>query len=157
VSAAGVVSTVAEENLRSNGIMLSPDGRTLYVTNQTVVLAFDVRSDGSTGNRRDFGNLNGDDGGDGMAIDAEGRLYVTGNAGVHVLSPAGAYLGLIPTKRRPITMAFAGADKRYIYVPQIGVVGPDGQSWTTPEGIRTIGMTMYRLPMLAAGFAGRPK
>jgi hypothetical protein len=157
VSSDGRVSVVAEDNLRSNGIMLSPDGRTLYVTNVTEVLAFDVRPDGSTRNRRVFTELNGDDGGDGMAIDSEGRLYVTANAGVHVIGPDGDYLGLIPTRRRPITIAFSGPEKRHVYVPQVGVVGPDGQPWTTPEGIRTIGMTIYRLPMLATGFNGRPK
>src|SRR6185295_5756914 len=81
VSSAGVVSTVADQDIRSNGIMLSPDGKTLYVTNNTVVLAFDVKADGSTANRRDFGGLDGDEGGDGMAVDSEGRLYVTGAKG----------------------------------------------------------------------------
>jgi gluconolactonase len=157
VSPTGVVSTVADQNIRSNGIMLSPDGRTLYVTNNTVVLAFDVRADGSTANRRDFGTLNGDDGGDGMAVDSEGRLYVTGNLGVHVLSPRGEHVGMIPTPRRPITVAFAGTDKRLLYAPQMGAVGPDGKSWTTPEGIRNTAMTIYRLPMLAQGYLGRPK
>ena len=89
VSPAGVVSTVADQDIRSNGIMLSPDGKTLYVTNNTVVLAFDVKADGSTANRRDFGGLDGDDGGDGMAVDSEGRLYVTGAKGVHVLVAEG--------------------------------------------------------------------
>jgi gluconolactonase len=157
VSPAGVVSTVAEQDIRSNGIMLSPDGRTLYVTNNTVVLAFDVRADGSTANRREFGALNGDDGGDGMAVDAEGRLYVTGNLGVHVLSPRGEHLGMIPTPRRAITVAFAGPDKRTLYAPQMGAVGPDGKPWTTPEGIRNTAMTIYRLPMLSQGYEGRPK
>jgi gluconolactonase len=157
VSAEGVVSTVEDQNLRSNGIMLSRDGRTLYVTNNTVVLAFDVGRDGMTSNRRDFGTLNGDNGGDGMAIDADGRLYVTGSAGVHVLSSAGQYLGLIPTPRRPITVAFSGPDKRTLYVPQIGALGPDGQPWETPEGIRNIAMTVYTLTMEARGYAGRPK
>ena len=153
----GVVQTVAEENLRSNGIMLSADGQTLYVTNSTVVLAFDIGPDGTTSNRRDFGSLNGDNGGDGMAIDAEGRLYVTANAGIHVLSPEGEHLGMIPAPRRPITIAFSGPDKRTIYVPMIGAVGPDGQAWTTPEGIRNTGMTIYRMDMLAQGYQGRPK
>jgi gluconolactonase len=157
VNPAGVVSTVADQNLRSNGITLSPDGRTLYVTNDKVVLAFDVRADGGTSNRRDFGTLNGDDGGDGMAIDSEGRLYVTGNLGVHVLSPRGEHLGMIPTPRRGITLAFSGADKRTLYVPQMGAVGPDGKAWTTPEGIRNTAMTIYRLSMLAQGYKGRPK
>lgn len=153
----GVVSTVAEEDIRTNGIMLSRDGRTLYVTNSSEVVAFDVRSDGTTRNRRVFGTLDGDDGGDGMAIDAEGRLYVTANAGVHVLARDGDYLGLIPTPRRPITVAFSGAEKRMLYVPMMGAVGPDGTPWTTPEGVRNTAMTIYRLPMRAQGFAGRPK
>jgi gluconolactonase len=157
MSPVGVVSTVADQDIRSNGIMLSPEGRTLYVTNNTVVLAFDVRADGSTANRRDFASLNGDDGGDGMAVDSEGRLYVTGSRGVHVLSPRGEYLGLIPAPRRPITLAFSGADKRTLYAPQMGAVGPDGKAWATPEGIRNTAMTIYRLPMLAQGYKGRPK
>jgi len=157
VSPAGVVSTVADQDIRSNGIMLSPDGRTLYVTNNTLVVAFDVRADGSTANRRDFGTLNGDDGGDGMAVDGEGRLYVTGNLGVHVLSSRGEHLGMIPTPRRSITVAFSGPDKTTLYAPQMGAVGPDGKAWTTPEGIRNTAMTIYRLPMLAQGYKGRPK
>jgi gluconolactonase len=158
VNAEGVVSTVAEkDSIRSNGIMLSPDGRTLYVTNNTEVVAFDDASDGSTSNRRVFGSLDGDNGGDGMAVDGAGRLYVTGAAGVHVLSPSGQHLGLIPTPRRAITLAFSGPDKKTLYAPQMGAVGPDGKAWATPQGIRNTAMTIYRLPMLAQGYEGRPK
>jgi gluconolactonase len=157
VSAERVVTTIEDQNLRSNGIMLSPDGKTLYVTNNTVVLAFDVQPDGSARNRRDFGALNGDGGGDGMAVDSAGRLYVTGNLGVHVLSPEGKHLGMIPTARRPITLAFSGPDRRTLYVPQLGAVGPDGKAWATPEGIRNTAMTIYRIQMLSEGVKGRPK
>ena len=157
VNADGVVNTVADQDLRSNGIMLSPDGRTLYVTNVTTVLAFDVRADGGTSNRRTFATLSGDDGGDGMAVDSEGRLYVTANAGIHVLSPRGEHLGLIPTPRRPITIAFSGPQKKTLYVPQSGAIGPDGKPWTTPEGIRNTAMSIYTISVLAEGFKGRPK
>jgi gluconolactonase len=157
VSAEGVVTKVEDQNLRSNGIMLSRDGKTLYVTNDTVVLAFDVRSDGSTANRRDFGSLQGDNGGDGMAIDSEGRLYVTGNMGVHVFTERGQHLGMMPTPRRPITLAFSGPDKKTLYVPMMGAVGPDGKVWETPMGVRNTAMTIYRIPMLAEGYKGRPK
>lgn len=157
VNAEGVVSTIADTDIRTNGIMLSPDGRTLYVTNGTVVVAFDVQRDGTATNRRDFGSLDGDNGGDGMAIDSTGRLYVTGASGVHVLSPRGEHLGLIPTPRRPITIAFSGPDKKTLYAPMMGAVGPDGKAWTTPEGIRNIAMTMYTLPMISQGYMGRPK
>ena len=157
VNPSGVVSTVADQDIRSNGIMLSPDGKTLYVTNNTSVLAFDVKADGTTANRRDFGGLDGDDGGDGMAVDSEGRLYVTAAKGVHVLSPRGEHLGLIPTPRRPITLAFSGQDKKTLYVPQTGAVGPDGKAWATPETIRNTAMTIYTLAMQSQGFKGRPK
>ena len=42
-----------------NGIILSPDEKTLYVTNGGVVLAFDVQADGSLTNQREFGMLRG--------------------------------------------------------------------------------------------------
>ena len=83
--AKGKVEVVEDQNLRPNGLILSRDGRVLYVSNDTGVVAFDVRADGGTANRRDFGGLGGDKGGDGMAIDSEGRVYVTAAEGVHVV------------------------------------------------------------------------
>jgi gluconolactonase len=157
VNAQGVISTVADQDIRTNGLMLSTDGRTLYVTNVTTVLAFDVQPDGSTRNRREFGSLNGDTGGDGMAIDSAGRLYVSAASGVHVLSPRGEHLGLIPTPRVPISIAFAGPQKRTLYVAQMGAVGPDGRPWATPAGVRNTAMTIYRINMVSEGFKGRPK
>ena len=157
VDAEGNVAVVEDKNLRPNGLQLSPDMRTLYVTNNTNIVAFDVAADGSTRNRHDFGTLDGDTGGDGMAIDAAGRLYVTAAKGVHVLGPDGKHLGLIPTPRHPITIAFSGADKKTLYVGQMGVVGPDGKDWVTPTGVRNVAMTLYRIDMVAEGFKGRPK
>jgi gluconolactonase len=157
VNPEGKVITVEDKNLVSNGIMLSRDGKTLYVTNNTVVIAFEVAKDGTTGKRRDFVSLNGDNGGDGMAIDNDGRLYITGSKGIHVASEKGEYLGLIPTRRRPITLAFAGTDKSVLYAPSMGAVGPDGKAWATPDGTRNTAMTVYRIRMQSHGFAGRPK
>jgi len=157
VNSAGTVLTVADKNIFSNGIMLSPDGKTLYVTNNTVVLAFDVHRDGSTGNRRDFASLGKDHGADGMTVDSEGRLYVTAAGGIHVFSPKGKELGVIQTHRYPISLAFSGPDKKTLYAASMGAVGPDGKAFTTPKGVRNTSMTIYKVGMEAQGYMGRPK
>jgi gluconolactonase len=157
VDATGIVSVVENKDLKPNGIMLDAANKVLYVTNVTEVLAFDVLPDGTAKNRRVFGAIDGDTGADGMAIDADGRLYVTARAGVHVLGKDGTHLGLIPTPRAPITLTFAGKDKHMLVVGTMGVVGPDGKPWSTPPGVRNVAMTIYRIPMVSHGFAGRPK
>jgi gluconolactonase len=153
---AGGSVTSLGDNIRSNGIMLSPDEKTLYVTNGGTILAFDIQADGSVNNRRDFGKLQ-DGNGDGMAIDAAGRLYVTSAPGVQVFSPDGKYLGTIPTPRNPISVAFSGADKKTLYIVGSGATGPDGKEFTTPAGVRNNAKTIYKIPMQAQGYAGRAK
>jgi gluconolactonase len=147
----GLVTTVADD-IRSNGIMLSPDERTLYVTNGPMILAFDVQPDGSVRNRRDFGRLQGDGSGDGMAVDAGGRLYVTAGYTVQVFSPQGQHLGVIPTPRQVITAAFTGPGKKTLFVVGHGAVGADGVEKTDRPA-----KTLYKISMLAEGFSGRAK
>ena len=156
VNAAGKVTSLGD-NIRANGIMLSPDETIVYVTNGAVILAFDIQADGTTTHRRDFATLEAGGGGDGMAIDSAGRLYVTSGPGVQVLSPEGKFLGLIPTPRSVISVAFSGPDKKTLYVVGSGASGPDGKEFTTPEGVRNNAKTIYKLPMLASGFRGRAK
>lgn len=156
VNAAGRVTSLGE-NIRANGIMLSPDERVLYVTNGGSILAFDVQADGSVTNRRDFATLEAGGNGDGMAIDAGGRLYVTSQSGVQVFDRDGKYLGLIPTPRNAISVAFAGRDKKTLYIVGSGALGADGKEFITPEGVRNNAKTLYKLSMLAQGFKGRAK
>jgi gluconolactonase len=156
VNAAGRVASLGD-NIRANGIMLSPDERVLYVTNGSSILAFDVQTDGSVANRREFATLQAGGTGDGMAVDAAGRLYVTSQPGVQVFGRGGAYLGLIPTPRNAISVAFAGRDKKTLYVVGSGALGADRKEFTTPEGVRNNAKTIYKLPMLAEGFKGRAK
>lgn len=156
VSPSGKVSPIGE-NLRPNGITLSKDEKFLYVTNGPVIVAFDVQPDGSVKNQREFGKLEGGGAGDGMVIDSDGRLYVTTNPGIQVLSPEGKYLGLIPTPRASITTAFSGPGKKTLYVGTMGAVGPDGKEVQTPPGVRNVAMTLYTIPMVAQGFKGRAK
>jgi sugar lactone lactonase YvrE len=74
----GVVTRYGE-NITPNGIILSADEKTLYVTNGPALAAFDVQPDGSLTNQREFARLEGGGNGDGSAIDAAGRIYVTTN------------------------------------------------------------------------------
>jgi gluconolactonase len=156
VNAGGLVSSLGD-NIRANGIMLSPDETVVYVTNGGTILAFDVQADGGVANRRDFATLEGGGNGDGMAIDAMGRLYVTSPPGVQVFSRDGRYLGLIPTPRNAISVAFSGRNKQTLYVVGSGALGADGKEFITPEGVRNNAKTIYKLPMLAEGFKGRAK
>ena len=145
------------DDLRTNGVMLSRDEKIVYVTNGNAIVAFDILPDGGVTNRRNFATLEAGGNGDGMAIDGEGRLYVTSAPGVQVFSSEGKYLGLIPTPRSAISVAFSGPGKRTLYIVGSGALGPDGQEFTTPDGVRNNAKTIYRLPMIAAGFSGRPK
>jgi len=131
-----------------NGVLLSRDERTLYLndTRGEYMIAFDVQRDGTLTNRRNFAKYEGvvknadgslNSGADGLAIDSEGRLYVAAVNGVQVFGGDGKHLGTIPVSRVPQNIAFAGKDKRTLYIVGRGAA--------------------YRLQMLAQGFAGRAK
>ena len=156
LSPKGQVSSFGE-NLRTNGIMLSTNGKTLYVTNGPAIAAFDVQPDGSVKNQREFAKLDGGVNGDGMAIDAAGRLYDATNPGVQVFSPEGKFLGLIPTPRNSISVAFSGPGKQVLYAACLGALGPDGKEITTRPGVRNTAMSIYKIQMVAQGYKGRPK
>jgi len=156
VGPSGGVKSLGDD-LRTNGVMLSRDETIVFVTNGNVIVAFDTLPDGRVTNRRNFATLEAGGNGDGMAIDDEGRLYVTSAQGVQVLSADGKYLGLIPTPRPAISVAFSGPEKRTLYIVGSGALGPDGQEFKTPDGVRNNAKTIYRLPMIAGGFRGRAK
>jgi len=154
--------TRIDQNLRTNGITLSPDEKQLYVTNGGTIAVFDIGADGKATNQREFAKLEGQGANaDGMTIDTEGRLYVTVNAGsmqgVQVLDKTGKYLGVIPTPRQPITLAFSGPDKKMLYIGGMGATSLGGQQIQFGPGVRATSMTVYKIPMQAQGFKGRAK
>ena len=163
---ASVVKVFSHPVERINGVVLSPDEKTLYVATQSRVAkttlsaadlakeggeylwAFDVQPDGTLTNHRNFAkyqvvterpNATPDlrFGGDGLTVDAEGRVYAATAAGIQVFTAQGQHLGTIPVSRNPNNLAFAGPDKKTLYIVARGAV--------------------YRVPMLAQGYKGRAK
>ncbi len=132
------------ENLRTNGVILSTDEKRVYVTNGTTLVAFDVNADGSLTNQREFAPLEGG-GGDGMAVDSAGRIFVTGAAGIHVIGPDGKHLGVIPTPRGVIATAIGGVDKKTLFA----VASIRLENGRNAEVIS--------IPLLTQGFKGRAK
>lgn len=153
ISHDGETTMVYQPEAFTNGVTTSPDGSTLYVTDMRNVIGVAL-DNGVNGETSLFATLDEDTegfGGDGMAVDADGRLYVTGDAGIYVFAPDGTKLGVIPVPRRAITLAFAGADRRTLYVGAMGAPTPEGEDWVPPGDERNVAMTVYKLPMLAAG------
>ena len=152
-AADGTVTRVADVATFTNGVAVSPDGKVLYTTHGKDILAFDVAADGTAGNQRTFATVRDTAGfgADGLAVDAAGRLYATGDMGVYVYDTGGKELGLIPVPRRAITLALAGPDRRTLYVGAMGAVTPQGKDWQTPQGVRNMAMTIYKLPVLGGG------
>lgn len=132
------------ENLQTNGIVLSPNEKRLYVTNGPEVVVFDVQKNGALTNQREFAKLEGGGfGGDGSTFDAAGRLYVSSNPGVQVISPDGKNLGVIPTPRGIISLAFAGPDRKMLFAVERD--GAQNKDW------------IVAIPMIAQGPKGRGK
>jgi len=143
----GRAMRIAEGIERPNGIMLSRDEKTLFVNNTSgeFLLAFDIQADGTVKNRRNFAKYQSvtktdtgvTSGADGLAIDNDGRLYVATAGGVEVFSGEGQHLGTIPVSRAPQNIAFAGPNKKTLYIVGRGAA--------------------YKVQLLAQGFTGRAK
>ena len=143
----GVVSQYGDGMSLANGIILSSDERTLYVTNGAVMMAFDVQADGSLTRQREFGKLRGGQNGDGSAVDAQGRVYISTGASVDVFAPDGMFLGTIPGPQGLHGVAFGGRDKKTLFA----IVFSGG--WCTPSARNRV----FAIPMIAQGYTGRAK
>ena len=144
----GVVAQYGE-GLVTNGVILSPDEKMLYVTNGTTLAAFDVQPDGSLTNQREFVKLTAG-GGDGSTIDSQGRLYVTTGAGVEVIGRDGKHLGVIPTPRPVISCAFGGNDKKTLFVLARGAQDAEGNEVANAAQV-------WSIRTIAQGDKGRAK
>lgn len=148
----------------TNGIILSADEKTLYVTSGTFgqphgeLVAFDVQPDGMLTNQRVFAQLTG--AGDGSTIDSDGRIYVTSGPVIDVISPDGKLLGVIPGPKGDdlISVAFGGRGKHTLYAVGLNhryAKGGLGLPSDTLMGGQ--GGELIAIPMLAHGYEGRAK
>ena len=113
----GSLTLLVDDLSRPNGIAFSPDQSVLYVANsdpanQGVVMAYDVQPDGSLANARVFF----ESWGDGMTVDVEGNVYVTGPGGaVLIINADGEHLGSLVTGQRVANATF-GDDGFTLYI-----------------------------------------
>ena len=119
----GTVTQLAEQLGTTNGIEVSPDGRTLYVNEsvQRNVWAFDITSEKLLASKRLIKQFP-DHGFDGMRCDVDGNLYITryGEGTVVKLSPDGEILQKVNVLGvRPSNLCFGGPDGCTVYVTQV--------------------------------------
>jgi gluconolactonase len=103
---------------RPNGIALSPDETTLYVTESPsrTIYAWDVEGN-TVVNRRVFAVMDREGGNaDGMKVDPNGFLYVTGPGGVWIFTPEGKKHSLIEIPGQVTNCSFGGEKGNELYV-----------------------------------------
>lgn len=119
----GQTMLVAEGMGTTNGIEVSPDGKTLYVNEsvQRNVWSFAIGKDGSLADKKLLKKFD-DHGFDGMRADIDGNLYITryGKGTVAVLSPEGKILREIDVLgKAPSNICFGGPDGKTVYVTEV--------------------------------------
>ncbi len=116
-----------------NGVLLSPDGATLYVGSdaQDRVWRLPVAPDGSVGAATPFIDTRSVPGGklhvpDGLCTDDRGRIYVANNSddvsAIEVFDSDGRFAGRIAIPAPPSNCTFGGADRRTLFVTTLHAV-----------------------------------
>jgi gluconolactonase len=117
----GNVRLLTKDLTQPNGIAFSPDGKRLYVddSEQRNIRVYDFGRDGSVSNGRIFGEEPGrqhEGVPDGIKVDHEGNLFVTGPKGIWVWDPQGQHLGTIEMPEQPANLAWGDNDYRTLYI-----------------------------------------
>lgn len=108
------VIVVIDDLEKPNGIVGTPDGKTLYVADigGKKSWRYIINPDGTLGNKTLFCNM----GSDGMTIDTKGNIYLTGN-GVTVFDKNGKQLGNIPVPEKwTANVCFGDKDRKSLYI-----------------------------------------
>ncbi len=109
------LTRVVDSLKQPNGIVGTPNGKTLYVADigDKKTYRFQIEADGSVTNKTLFCEL----GSDGMTLDFEGNLYLTGQ-GVTVFDPRGRKIDQIdvPEERWTANVCFGGRDRHTLFI-----------------------------------------
>lgn len=117
----GDVRLLTKELSQPNGLGFSPDGKKFYVddSEQRNIRVYDFASDATLANGRIFGTEPGDqDDGvpDGMKLDQQGDIFVTGPKGIWLWDPQGRHLGTIVLPEQPANLAWGDKDYGTLYI-----------------------------------------
>jgi len=102
-----------------NGLAFSPDESLLYIadTEMNHIRVFNVDDDGKTKNGRIFAEIYGEPlAPDGLKLDSEGNIYVTGKGGIWVINPEGRRFGIIPVPELPANLCWGDRDWKTLYI-----------------------------------------
>lgn len=105
---------VEDKLVRPNGIVGTPDGKTLYVADiqDGKTYKYAIGEDGSLGAKKLFASQ----GSDGITLDNKGNLYLSGN-GVTVYDPTGVKIGHIPVPSKWVgNLCFGGRKKNMLFI-----------------------------------------
>jgi gluconolactonase len=116
----GSVQLLTKELTQPNGLAFSPDGQKLYIddSEQRNIRVYDF-AQGAIANGRIFGvEPGGKDEGvpDGMKLDRDGNIFVTGPKGIWVWDPEGHHLGTIAMPEQPANLTWGEKDYRTLYI-----------------------------------------
>lgn len=102
----GKLNRVADDLTRPNGIILSPDNKTLYVADHGAAKtwAWDIAGEGKIENRRLFADF----GSDGVTMDRDGNLYLTWDESIIVISSVGKEIARLKMPEAPSNCTLVG-------------------------------------------------
>lgn len=117
----GAVRLLTKDLTQPNGLAFSPDGKRFYIddSKQRDIRVYDFASDGTLSNGRIFGEEPGGKGEgvpDGMKVDEDGNLFVTGPKGIWIWDATGKHLGTIATPEQPANLAWGDRDLQTLYI-----------------------------------------
>src|SRR5246127_2443793 len=117
----GDITLLTKELSQPNGLAFSPDGKRFYVddSEQRNIRVYDVAANGTIANGRMFAEEPGgkaDGVPDGMRLDREGNIYVTGPKGIWVWDANGHHLGTIVLPEQPANLTWGDADYQSLYI-----------------------------------------